>query len=134
MFLDSPDHKTCKPAKNWKLKICTITKVPHTYYYVELKKLNTYWTTWFGKIEYVAYKTFFKLLDSILRLELLQFLMSYNFTIKIISLFRYNGFCACWKCKTFVVLTIIWSELTEIWYPNFLTRGFICTRSPIFLN
>ena len=28
-FLDSPDPKTCKIAKNWKSEICTITKVPH---------------------------------------------------------------------------------------------------------
>ena len=28
-FLDSPHTKTCKSAKKWKLKICTITKLPH---------------------------------------------------------------------------------------------------------
>ena len=37
-FLDSPDSKTCKSAKNSKSKICTITKVPLTQYYGELKK------------------------------------------------------------------------------------------------
>ena len=29
-FLDCPDSKTCKSAKNQKSKICTIAKVPHT--------------------------------------------------------------------------------------------------------
>ena len=36
-FLDSPAPKTCKYVKNRKSKICTITKVPHTWYDGELK-------------------------------------------------------------------------------------------------
>ena len=36
-FLDSPDHKTGKSAKNRQSKICNITKVPHAQYEWELK-------------------------------------------------------------------------------------------------
>ena len=32
-FLDSPYPKTCKSAKNWKPKICSITKFPISYDY-----------------------------------------------------------------------------------------------------
>ena len=41
-FLDSSDLKKCKSAKNRKLKICSITKVPHTWYDGELKIYDAY--------------------------------------------------------------------------------------------
>ena len=40
-FLDSPDPKTCKFAKNWKSKIFTISKVHHTTVWWGIN--NHYW-------------------------------------------------------------------------------------------